>query len=197
MLRYWSSFFFFSSRRRHTRCSRDWSSDVCSSDLPCPAHSQTKSSHTSSFPDFRPRKESAGEGFIGPQACASCHAEKSSLYSQTAMGRAFQKPVESAVLRTHPRMTFRAGGFSYEIVSDSRQSVYRVTDGKEILDEPILYAFGDAHVAQTYVFRHGGKLFEGRVSYYAAIDGLNWTVADALHSPPSLKEAAGAVLVSA
>src|SRR2546429_7278710 len=24
---------FFSSRRRHTRCSRDWSSDVCSSDL--------------------------------------------------------------------------------------------------------------------------------------------------------------------
>src|SRR5690606_39585933 len=28
-------FFFFSSRRRHTRFSRDWSSDVCSSDLPC------------------------------------------------------------------------------------------------------------------------------------------------------------------
>src|SRR5216684_2233029 len=26
-------FFFFSSRRRHTSCSRDWSSDVCSSDL--------------------------------------------------------------------------------------------------------------------------------------------------------------------
>src|SRR5687768_17636050 len=26
-------FFFFSSRRRHTRCSRDWISDVCSSDL--------------------------------------------------------------------------------------------------------------------------------------------------------------------
>src|SRR6266498_1124494 len=25
--------FFFSSRRRHTRCGRDWSSDVCSSDL--------------------------------------------------------------------------------------------------------------------------------------------------------------------
>ena len=25
--------FFFSSRRRHTRCGREWSSDVCSSDL--------------------------------------------------------------------------------------------------------------------------------------------------------------------
>src|SRR5690606_41434940 len=28
-----SHIFFFSSRRRHTRFSRDWSSDVCSSDL--------------------------------------------------------------------------------------------------------------------------------------------------------------------
>src|SRR5207249_8975866 len=27
--------FFFSSRRRHTRSKRDWSSDVCSSDLRC------------------------------------------------------------------------------------------------------------------------------------------------------------------
>src|SRR5690554_6994101 len=27
------AYFFFSSRRRHTRCGRDWSSDVCSSDL--------------------------------------------------------------------------------------------------------------------------------------------------------------------
>src|SRR5437868_8402818 len=29
----WSVLFFFSSRRRHTRSKRDWSSDVCSSDL--------------------------------------------------------------------------------------------------------------------------------------------------------------------
>src|SRR5699024_11868339 len=29
----YSFFFFFSSRRRHTRSKRDWSSDVCSSDL--------------------------------------------------------------------------------------------------------------------------------------------------------------------
>src|SRR5699024_11704135 len=28
-----SVYFFFSSRRRHTRSKRDWSSDVCSSDL--------------------------------------------------------------------------------------------------------------------------------------------------------------------
>src|SRR5690554_1514964 len=33
MFVFFSAFFFFSSRRRHTRCGRDWSSDVCSSDL--------------------------------------------------------------------------------------------------------------------------------------------------------------------
>src|SRR5438045_6248115 len=32
-LRESTSYFFFSSRRRHTRCLSDWSSDVCSSDL--------------------------------------------------------------------------------------------------------------------------------------------------------------------
>src|SRR5256885_10881132 len=33
MVRHTCLFFFFSSRRRHTRLQGDWSSDVCSSDL--------------------------------------------------------------------------------------------------------------------------------------------------------------------
>src|SRR5256885_9950612 len=33
---FWPCFFFFSSRRRHTRLQGDWSSDVCSSDLLVP-----------------------------------------------------------------------------------------------------------------------------------------------------------------
>src|SRR5262249_58171325 len=36
--------FFFERRRRHTRLVSDWSSDVCSSDLPRPASSATCSS---------------------------------------------------------------------------------------------------------------------------------------------------------
>src|SRR5476651_2772611 len=35
---YLCCFFFFSSRRRHTRYWRDWSSDVCSSDLAARPH---------------------------------------------------------------------------------------------------------------------------------------------------------------
>src|SRR6266536_3643609 len=45
-------FFFFSSRRRHTRSTRDWSSDVCSSDLePAPESADlTSVSVTTSLP---------------------------------------------------------------------------------------------------------------------------------------------------
>src|SRR2546422_3254867 len=42
-------FFFFSSRRRHTRCSRDWSSDVCSSDLKNASINLLECAHTKSL----------------------------------------------------------------------------------------------------------------------------------------------------
>src|SRR2546421_7168557 len=57
-------FFFFSSRRRHTRSDRDWSSDVCSSDLcirrglkqyekPCPTNCEARTG-----PPTAPRRRS-------------------------------------------------------------------------------------------------------------------------------------------
>ena len=157
----------------------------------CFAFAQAHPEKATYFSHFRPRREMPGESFVGREACASCHAQKSGSQSHTAMGHALRIAAESDVLRSHARMTFRAGAYSYEIVSDGRQNRYRVTDGKETISEPILYAFGDAHVAQTYVYRRNGKLYEGRVSYYTAIDGLDWTIGDVLNPPPSLEEAAG------
>src|SRR5690606_20658382 len=46
-------FFFFSSRRRHTRFSRDWSSDVCSSDLPTTREFSAYARKT--LPDIHPQ----------------------------------------------------------------------------------------------------------------------------------------------
>src|SRR5947207_9494202 len=47
-----SLFFFFSSRRRHTRSLCDWSSDVCSSDLDSSAPSALREG-TTSLPGLR------------------------------------------------------------------------------------------------------------------------------------------------
>src|SRR5690606_5771007 len=52
-------FFFFSSRRRHTRFSRDWSSDVCSSDLfPTPGSPPTSMREPGTIPPPKTRSSS-------------------------------------------------------------------------------------------------------------------------------------------
>src|SRR5207245_3264949 len=45
--------FFFSSRRRHTRCYRDWSSDVCSSDLEFLAELSSRSRTLTKVPVYQ------------------------------------------------------------------------------------------------------------------------------------------------
>ena len=152
---------------------------------------QKTADSANSFSHFRPRREIVGEKFIGSAACGNCHKEKGQSYSHAAMANALSPVAQSKILQSHPRMTFRSGSYSYEIVSDGGEYLYRVTNGRETLSEPLLYAFGSAHVAQTYIFRLNGKLFESRLSYYTAIDGLDWTIGDAIQSPPSLEEALG------
>jgi hypothetical protein len=152
---------------------------------------QAQPGKITSFADFRPRREMSGQEFAGREVCASCHREKNRSQSATAMAHALSNPKDNSVLQSHPRMTFRTGSYTYEITTESQQSSYRVSDGKETISEPIVYVFGNAHVAQTYVLRRNGKLYEGRVSYYSKIDGLDWTIGDVVNPPPSLEEAFG------
>src|SRR2546430_4518569 len=67
---------FFSSRRRHTRFDCDWSSDVCSSDLVCAAHSG--SSHQAPCRIYDPRKGLGGYYRYGPRKLVQlCNAQYS------------------------------------------------------------------------------------------------------------------------
>jgi hypothetical protein len=139
---------------------------------------------------FRPRREMTAGQFIGNQGCLACHTEKNGSQS-TAMTPALGFPADNKVLQSHSHMRFRAGPYTYEIVSDGKQGTFQVTDGKQTVSEPIAYVFGDAHVAQTYILQHNGRLYEGRVSYYTTIDGLDWTIGDVLNPAPSLEAAFG------
>src|SRR2546429_622968 len=85
MIRTWSAswacgmLFFFSSRRRHTRCSRDWSSDVCSSDLEIAVEPALESARAVKAAAVKPVK---------PRACADKHATREPLRSIIAVRRA-------------------------------------------------------------------------------------------------------------
>src|SRR2546426_2452904 len=76
-----SSFFFFSSRRRHTRLQGDWSSDVCSSDLKSrrssallglsreqkPRNRLTTGSKTARLATWSPRESRSEERRVGKE----------------------------------------------------------------------------------------------------------------------------------
>src|SRR5690348_17729125 len=79
------SYFFFSSRRRHTRWTGDWSSDVCSSDLASRLHrsgrspsaadsSRTLSSRLASFRAARSRTAALGRTERTNQGCCRTSA---------------------------------------------------------------------------------------------------------------------------
>lgn len=138
---------------------------------------------------WRPGKGTAK--YAGPQACAKCHEEESTSQHTTAMGKALEPVATSAILRSHPRLTFRSGPYAFEITRRGDQSILSVTDGKNTIAEPILYSFGQGKAGQTYVFKHNGSFYESRLSFYRDIQGLDWTIGYPRDVPPSLDEAAG------
>ena len=104
---------------------------------------------------------------------------------------AMETIAESRVLTANPSMTFRNGNYTYEIKRKENQSVYSVTDGKETISLPILYAFGVGKAGQTYVLQYEGGFYESLVSYYNEIRGLDFTIGSQRAIPPSLRQALG------
>jgi hypothetical protein len=97
----------------------------------------------------------------------------------------------SEILRANPALTFRNGPYTYQITRRGDQSLYSVTDGKQTISAPILYAFGQGKAGQTYIFERNGSFQESRVSFYKEIKGLDWTIGYERVAPPTLEEAVG------
>src|SRR5690606_39541330 len=80
--------FLFSSRRRHTRFSRDWSSDVCSSDLPAATTWWTALTPPSDAPSGqRLGLRSSGTGAPGPTHFSSARRMNAAIWARE-IGRA-------------------------------------------------------------------------------------------------------------
>src|SRR5256885_1329408 len=140
---------------------------------------------------WHPRRPPANAEFVGDQVCAQCHKKIAAPQAQSAMGLAMEPVADSKVLIENPNMTFRSGPYTYEIKRQEKQSIYTVTDGKETITLPILYAFGQGKAGQTYVLQYDGGYYESLVSYYNEVQGLDFTIGASRTVPESLKKALG------
>jgi hypothetical protein len=122
-----------------------------------------------------------------PADCAPCHRAQTSAIAKSGMTRALETAKNSAILRTHPKLTAHIGAYSYEI----KDSILTVTDAKETLRVPLDWAFGQGAAGQTFLFQREGRWYESRVSYFAALQGLDLTLGMQTITPHNLLEAAG------
>ncbi len=125
------------------------------------------------------------------QACAGCHEKVAASFRATPMARALEPVAQTEILRQHPSLAFQEGGFQWRIVRDGDRSIMTVTGKGETVTVPLLWAFGRGQAGQTYVFERGGLLFESRVSFYNALNGLDLTMGAQQSQARNIDDAAG------
>src|SRR6266508_146306 len=104
-------FFVFSSRRRHTRWPRDWSSDVCSSDLGRWARRQRISTaeHAASPPHRRDASGAHQSGRIRPVAAAAGRIGRRSRYRRQRVRQPARRLRPAGPVDPQQRILGRAG----------------------------------------------------------------------------------------
>lgn len=143
-----------------------------------------------------PMPGSAAAGFAGSAACSPCHARLVMAHQLTGMAKALRSAENCQVLASHPSMTFRDGEYTYQIIRESGRSLYRLTYRDESIAVPLNYCFGHGEAGQTYLLQYKGAFYESRVSFYPAIEGLDFTWGASRTEPPSLEAGLGQKLTA-
>src|SRR5712671_6918494 len=125
-----------------------------------------------------------------PTDCAPCHRAQTIAFANAGMTRALESGARSAILRSHPNLSATIGGYSYEIAD----TALTVTDGKDTLRVPIDWTFGQGAAGQTFLFQRDGRWYESRVSYFSALQALDFTLGMQSITPHNLVEAAGRLI---
>ena len=128
---------------------------------------------------------------VGDAVCAQCHRAEATRYSTTPMARALTSVAQCGILKDHMDLRFREGVYQSSIRREGEGSVLSVTDGRQTLVAPLLWAFGNGKAGQTYVFEYAGALYESRASFFKSVGGLDVTMGAAGSTPNSILAAAG------
>jgi len=127
----------------------------------------------------------------GDEACSACHQKESARFRETPMARALEPVAQSEILRLHPSLDFKDGGFQWRIARDGERSLMTVSGKGETVTMPLLWAFGRGQAGQTYIFERDGVFYESRVSFYNALGGLDLTMGAQQSQARNIDDAAG------
>lgn len=125
--------------------------------------------------------------------CVACHKTQVQSHAGTPMARTLQPAASSRFLADNATLHFTSGAFTYNI----SRAAYSVSDGAASFTAPLQWAVGHGSTGQTYLFQRDGSWYETAVSYYPAIQSLDWTPGHASRSRRTLDEAIGRQLDSA
>ena len=146
--------------------------------------------------DWQPTWTIPGARYVGKETCAQCHSDEATTQRASAMAHALSSPGDSLVLKSHPSLTFINGPYQYTVERRAGGIFYTVTDGTDTISLPVSWSFGYGigQVAQTYLLSYRGSYYEGRVSFFNSLQGLDITIGHSARVPRSLPDALGRVV---
>lgn len=165
-----------------------------------PAHGQSGAGASISLPTemhlrdpgWWPTKRDVGrDEYVGSEQCTSCHEAIAVTYRTTAMAQAATLAADSLPLRNHASLDYSLGSYKGQIQSIDSQAILTVSGGPQQISRNLVWAFGEAHMGQTFVYELDGKYFESHMSFYRAIQSLDVTPGQTRDLPSSAESAAG------
>lgn len=133
----------------------------------------------------------AGDQYVAPTVCIGCHSSEASTQLHTPMAHAAEDIQTTTILNQHPHLEVRNGPWLVRIDRKGDQSLYSITDGKQTLAVPILWAFGLGDAGQTYVYQLQGAYYESRFSFFNDTQRLGLTMGYTADPPKNIEDALG------
>ena len=98
------------------------------------------------------------------------------------------------MLREHERISRKVGVYTYAISSSREEAIYSVSEDGKSISEPLHWAFGVNQKGQTYIYQRNGAYYEGRMSFFKSLQGLDLTPGHDPQTPANREDAMGRLL---
>ena len=133
----------------------------------------------------------ARDQYVGSETCGHCHQDKFETQKNTPMAHAVKIATADAFANFPHEMHFRTGSYEYSVSQTPTGAEYSTTNGQQSALTAVGWIFGDRQFGDTFLYQHNGIYFESRVSYYRAINRLDFTTGRTAFRPDRFETALG------